>query len=703
MLGQHHEHAEPLGGKATDTLEAQAMACVLDLRLDDALTDAVDRLPHAERNALPWLVCYAAMQQRIDQADYAATIRLAQAAYAGFAACDDTDGQARAVAEIAIARFHLGQCALALTELDASPPPTQPVCTAAVSLARYLNFLGTDQLPNALAAVQHGGQALDEEPNVHRRAVWRVVLLRNAVAAYHYHGQLDAARAAIASVLDLIDQHALGVRVRAWTFYEAGLLEQRAGQFAQALTLLEQARDSAEAAPWRHPLWRWIAVAQAHTLRDMGRLAAADEHYRLGGWGEGDNGPLWLWLLQERHAEARLAAEARLVAARATGSPVEVMNGAVLFTLLDAETRPTRVIAEHLRGAAAEYARLSFWHHHASVLLHLAAVEYDLGDDVAGDAALSAALAFGAAQGYLNFTWWHPQRMQRLLTRAVERGIEHEYSARLLHERGLDHVIVSSTDSPPDAVPQSIIIRCLGRFEVEIDGARLPAVRWQGQAAGTLRMQRLLLFLARHRTPQPVAAIARYIWADRYDTIDAAANVHVTLSGLRRVLEPDLPPGSAFHLVLATPDGYQLHPAIETTVDLDQFDAALHAARAAEAHGDRGAVRAAYEQIEQLGTGAFALNKPDPAEAEAYHVATMNALRWLAQDDLARSDLLAALGRAQRLVREDQWNHDGWRLLVEVYLAQGNRRTARRQYERYLKLQDEPDDAVLQLARMHHL
>jgi DNA-binding SARP family transcriptional activator len=96
------------------------------------------------------------------------------------------------------------------------------------------------------------------------------------------------------------------------------------------------------------------------------------------------------------------------------------------------------------------------------------------------------------------------------------------------------------------------------------------------------------------------------------------------------------------------------------------------------------------------------LAKPDPNEAESYHAAAMDAVHWLAQDDLVQHNVHSALERAQRLVREDRWDHGGWRLLIEAYLSQGNRRAARQQYARYLKLQDDPDDAVVELARKHN-
>src|SRR2546426_794589 len=88
---------------------------------------------------------------------------------------------------------------------------------------------------------------------------------------------------------------------------------------------------------------------------------------------------------------------------------------------------------------------------------------------------------------------------------------------------------------------------------------RPPATpHWQGHSAGAVRMQRLLVYLARHRDPQRIDAIARYVWLDVWDQIDVYHNFHLTLAGLRRVLEPGLDQGGASRFVLTTPQGYQL-------------------------------------------------------------------------------------------------------------------------------------------------
>jgi hypothetical protein len=78
----------------TEALHAQAARYVLDLCLDEALSAVVAGMD--ESGAAPWLLCYAAMEQRLQHANAANTLRLAQAAFRTFAQQGDVNGQARA-------------------------------------------------------------------------------------------------------------------------------------------------------------------------------------------------------------------------------------------------------------------------------------------------------------------------------------------------------------------------------------------------------------------------------------------------------------------------------------------------------------------------------------------------------------------------------------------------------------------------------
>lgn len=696
-------------------LEPRAMRLVLDRRLDGSLTEVLNRLSESPRWATsPWLLCYQAMEQRITRGDYNTTRRFGQMAIKQFLAQGNTDGHVRALAEVAIAHYHLGQYTTALTELASAPSPTLPSCAAALAYACYLNHIGIGALEEAIAAAHQGLHILHNEPDVLRRMTWRITIQRNLAVAYHFQGRLGDARIAAEDALDLTKQYYMSDYAYVWGLYEIGLLEQRAGRLDVALIFLRRARDQIERSISNEALWRWIVAAEGHTLRDGGHLDAAAERYRLGGWGEGDEGPLMLWLLQGHYVEARCAAEARQAAAHASASSFEALNLTVFLALLDFEVGATWAICTTLRTAATQYADLGFRYYRAAVQFHLAAVESDLGEIAASTQTLTEALTFGAEQGYLNFAWWHPIRMQTLLHRAFHAGIAKEYCVHLLRERGLAPPHVEDRQSltldmrqhiaeSGESYETLVTLHSLGMFEVWINGKILPRKHWQGHRAGAVRMQRMLLYLARHREPQTIDAIVRYVWPDIWNRIDTSTNFHLTLAGLRRVFEPDLDQGSASRFVLTTSQGYQLLPSLNILVDLDQFQAYMRSARLADAAGDQASARAAFTEAERLYTGDFALAKPDPGEAEEYHRTHLEAVRWLAHDDLRRNAFESCIARSRRLLREDSWDITASTLLIAAYLSRGNRRAARQQYERFVQLHGQPSPEIMRLARAHWL
>src|SRR6266508_1177131 len=151
------------------TLESQAIEMVLNLCVDDRLTKAINSLSNDDiSNISPWLLCYQALEQRLSQGNNVAALRLAQAAVAQFKNRDDINGYARALTEVAIARYHLGQYATALAEIAACTPPEQPSCVAALAMAAYINHVGINALPEAIRVAQLGLRTLENESNARR-------------------------------------------------------------------------------------------------------------------------------------------------------------------------------------------------------------------------------------------------------------------------------------------------------------------------------------------------------------------------------------------------------------------------------------------------------------------------------------------------------------------------------------------------------
>lgn len=149
----------------------------------------------------------------------------------------------RAVAEVAIIRYHLGQFAAALNDLAACSVPEHAASATALHFAAFLNHIGQDELVAAVAATQQGLAALDDDSDEQRRATWQIVLQRNLAAAYHFQGELAAARAAVTEAVQLAETHNRDEYAYYWSLYEQGLLEQRTGQLDDALAMLQRVRE----------------------------------------------------------------------------------------------------------------------------------------------------------------------------------------------------------------------------------------------------------------------------------------------------------------------------------------------------------------------------------------------------------------------------------------------------------------------------
>lgn len=130
------------------------------------------------------------------------------------------------------------------------------------------------------------------------------------------------------------------------------------------------------------------------------------------------------------------------------------------------------------------------------------------------------------------------------------------------------------------------------RAALPADGLRLqimgPLRLWRGGVeldAGP-RQQRCLLalLLARAGRPVSVSDLAELLW-DREPPTSAVNSIHKYVGGLRRLLEPGLPPRAPGSYLLRYGDGYQFTASAET-LDLMAFRQSVAAAESSLGRGD---------------------------------------------------------------------------------------------------------------------
>jgi len=204
--------------------------------------------------------------------------------------------------------------------------------------------------------------------------------------------------------------------------------------------------------------------------------------------------------------------------------------------------------------------------------------------------------------------------------------------------------------------PPVLRIRLLGDLDLRLGDESLPRLE-------SARAESLLGYLLVHRAaPQPRQGIAFLLWPDSTEA-QARTNLRHVLHNLRRAL-----PG-ADRLLEITPRTLWWRPDVPCLLDLASFEQAL----------DDGRLEAA---VEAYGGDLLAGAYDDwlLEERERLRARYLDALERLTREAEARGDAVAAIGHAERLVRDDPLREDAHRRLMRLHDAAGDRARALRAY-----------------------
>jgi DNA-binding SARP family transcriptional activator len=227
-------------------------------------------------------------------------------------------------------------------------------------------------------------------------------------------------------------------------------------------------------------------------------------------------------------------------------------------------------------------------------------------------------------------------------------------------------------------------LRVLGGFELTTGGVIVDQFAVRPRARKVLHVLAMQVGRAVHRD-----MLAQAVWPDTGP--DAARrSVHVAISSLRHLLEPDSQRGQSL-LLPRLGDAYTLALPEGSRCDLLEFEAGLVAARTARLSGDgqaeRSSLRRALDHyggdlMPEDGSAEWVV-----AERERLRVAAASASEQLARADSAAGDVLAALEHARRALSFDTYRDSTWRLLIQLHERAGDMSAAhavRQKYERML-------------------
>ena len=235
----------------------------------------------------------------------------------------------------------------------------------------------------------------------------------------------------------------------------------------------------------------------------------------------------------------------------------------------------------------------------------------------------------------------------------------------------------------PPAGPPPVEIRLLGGFGMSVHGRALDV------ASVKPRPRAILRFLALN-SGQPVhrEVLEATFWPEA-EPDTAARNVHVALSGLRRLL---CPTGAAECQVLVREgEAYRLVLPPGSRVDLLDVERALAEARAAGAAGDHASAARRWREAVRLGSMEL-LPEEGPADwlvyrREQLRVELAAAAREFAES-VVGSDPGAAAETCATGLRVDPTNDSLWRLLIAARERSGDpaaAEVARKAYRRMLE------------------
>jgi DNA-binding SARP family transcriptional activator len=211
---------------------------------------------------------------------------------------------------------------------------------------------------------------------------------------------------------------------------------------------------------------------------------------------------------------------------------------------------------------------------------------------------------------------------------------------------------------------------CLGAFRMHRNGQPLD---WASVKPRTRTALRLLAMHAGR--PVHRESLTAALWPDT-PAGPATHSLHVTLSSLRRFLDPETDARDPRRLLVRDGDAYALALPPGGYSDVAEFRAGLDRAHRARLAGDPDTMIDSL-RVALLSYGGDLLPEDGPTEwvvpeREALRRRAADAAAELAGAELRRGNADAAVDAAQRCVRVDQYCDAGWRALMDGFTQLGD-------------------------------
>ncbi len=215
----------------------------------------------------------------------------------------------------------------------------------------------------------------------------------------------------------------------------------------------------------------------------------------------------------------------------------------------------------------------------------------------------------------------------------------------------------------------------------------------------------LLLLLMRRGRPISKDGLTQMLWPDAPPTT-ARTNLRATIHGLKRSLEPDLASGADSRYILSDRDNLWMDKTEEFWFDLWEFDDLIQKGKSAQRSGRHDEAARALQAASDLYRDAFLSEIFFADHFQDVRARTeqsfISACLDVAIAHYKAGDLRLAVEYARRVLAFDRTVEEAYQVLIQAYLARGERERAMQTYKtcrKHLKamLGSEPSPGTRQL------
>lgn len=223
-------------------------------------------------------------------------------------------------------------------------------------------------------------------------------------------------------------------------------------------------------------------------------------------------------------------------------------------------------------------------------------------------------------------------------------------------------------------------VRCMGTFQVFLDGELIPAHRFTRSKAVSL----LKILAIKRGNPVPADAIAEHLWPNQNPDM-TAHNLEVVASELRRIVDIRSK-DKGWHFIQSYKGSYALHLSPVCLLDLDEYYRLLYRVKILKAAGKDEERLVLFQEMDNLYRGDLLEDEPYAEwcwmERETLRETHLDILRQIALLQVQKGNLESAIQHYRKALRLDPLREELHRQLIQTLLKAERRDEALRQYLR---------------------